>query len=265
MQYQNQKLKLQSQNTGEDAEGKPQAISYSVEIRLICGTINLLFSLLQLRINLNKSKLAGKSLWKEVWIYLDTIYFIVTILLAALLFSENLYQQYPGAFRLLESLLGLTLWTKSLYYFQLVDNISPLIHTIFFTLKSIGYFMVTYCVALFAFANAFYLLGRNQLIFDKEIKTEDRPEYSSVWGSLSTVFKLCLGEVQFSVGFQKSQAVPLWIVFVMASFVLVTHMLNMLIGIMGDSRSKYREIETQMILKNKLKFIIENWYRDAFG
>ena len=58
---------------------------------------------------------------------------------------------------------------------------------------------------------------------------------------------------------------PLWIVFVMASFVLVTHMLNMLIGIMGDSRSKYREIETQMILKNKLKFIIENWYRDAFG
>jgi hypothetical protein len=97
----------------------------------------------------------------------------------------------------------------------------------------------------------------------------EEPTYATVMGSLKQVFLLCLGQVDFisdfSTGEKHSHTYVLWLVFVMASFGLVTHMLNMLIGIMGDSRSKYREIETQMIFKNKLKFVINNWYLKAIG
>lgn len=59
---------------------------------------------------------------------------------------------------------------------------------------------------------------------------------------------MSLGEVGWTEEFGKSNTpvnkVILWITFIVSIFVLVTHMLNMLIGIMGDSRSKYREVET---------------------
>ena len=48
------------------------------------------------------------------------------------------------------------------------------------------------------------------------------------------------------------------IFFIMASFLLLVHMMNMLIAIMGDVFSKNREIEHQLQLKNKLKFVVDN-------
>jgi Na+-transporting methylmalonyl-CoA/oxaloacetate decarboxylase gamma subunit len=53
--------------------------------------------------------------------------------------------------------------------------------------------------------------------------------------------------------------------FVFASFILLVHMMNMLIAIMGDVFNKNREVEKQLQLKNKLKFVVDNQWADPFG
>jgi hypothetical protein len=53
--------------------------------------------------------------------------------------------------------------------------------------------------------------------------------------------------------------------FVMGSFILLVHMLNMLVAIMGDVFARNREVEKQLQLKNKLKFVVDNQWADPFG
>ena len=46
----------------------------------------------------------------------------------------------------------------------------------------------------------------------------------------------------------------------MAQFVLLIHMLNMLIAIMGDTFSRRNEVAEQIKIKDHLAFVIDNWY-----
>ena len=89
----------------------------------------------------------------------------------------------------------------------------------------------------------------------------------SLYGSLQYIFMLSLGELgvdQFEKG-EGTQTPYLWILFLIASFTLIVHMLNMLIAIMGETFAKSNEIEYQTKLKKKLQFVIDNWYKNALG
>ena len=52
----------------------------------------------------------------------------------------------------------------------------------------------------------------------------------------------------------------LWILFIIASFIIIIHMLNMLVAIMGNTFSLNSEIKEQVLIKAKLKFTIDNWW-----
>jgi hypothetical protein len=130
--------------------------------------------------------------------------------------------------------------------------------------------MVTLFIASFAFANAFYLLGRNQIQFD-EVSQDDVPSYATFSGAVFFIYQISLGEVyvidSFTVGNNPQQYYPLWVIFILSTFTLLVHMLNMLIAIMGETFAKYGEVREQITLKNKLKFVIDNWSlkKAAFG
>jgi len=88
-------------------------------------------------------------------------------------------------------------------------------------------------------------------------------------GSLIYIYMMTRGEVGgidlYELGDSPSHKLVLWILFILASFVLLVHLLNMLVAIMGNTFAINREVSEQNKMKSKLKFIIDNWWFDAIG
>jgi len=70
------------------------------------------------------------------------------------------------------------------------------------------------------------------------------PGYTTLMGSMQHVFLLALGEFNledYDLGGNNYDYFVLWMLFVAASFVLLIHLLNMLIAIMGESFAQNNE------------------------
>ena len=87
------------------------------------------------------------------------------------------------------SILSLTIFTRMLYYMQLVDNIAPLVNSFMQILFDIRWFLTIMLVIMFAFANSFYLIGRNQLEFEGH-----EAEYADFGGAMKYIYLTALGE-----------------------------------------------------------------------
>lgn len=163
---------------------------------------------------------------------------------------------------------------------QLVDEISPLVAIIIKIFSDITVFVFITVIFLFAFANAFYKIGLNQLEFDKieveefifedEIKLKKKmvPLYTTLMGAYKWIYYLSLGTFshkEFKFGENSNHKTILGFLFVIATFTIVVHMMSMLIAIMGDTFTQNQQVEEQLLLKGKLKFIIDNWYLNALG
>ena len=84
---------------------------------------------------------------------------------------------------------------------------------------------------------------------------------------MSHVYLLALGEFNledYDLG-DGSDNFLLWLFFVGASFFLLIHLLNMLIAIMGDTFGKFNEIKHQQTIRNHLRFVMDNQWRDPLG
>ena len=90
---------------------------------------------------------------------LDISYILLNAITSLIILSES--TEPSRSVRIFEALTALVLWTKLLYFLQLFDEISPLIQIIIKIFDDIKFFMVTLTVGVFAFSNAFWLLGRN--------------------------------------------------------------------------------------------------------
>ena len=141
--------------------------------------------------------------------------------------------------RRLEAFAALVISFKALYFAELIVKLAPIIQTILKMLSdSIG-FMFILLIVEFAFVVSFWLLGKNQLQYDSvPTENDDFPSYTSFDGACSYIYEMSLGEVggfgAYEVGAQSHQ-IPLWICFILASFTLIIHMMNMLIAIMTNT------------------------------
>ena len=132
-------------------------------------------------------------------------------------------------------------------------------------------------VSIFAFANSFYIISKNQIEFDTlppplneagEVEADYEPQpfpsYSTFPGAIRHVYLLALGEFNledYEYG-NGGSFVVLWIMFALASFLLLLHLLNMLIAIMGETFAVNNEVKQMQQLKAHLTFVIENWWID---
>ena len=73
--------------------------------------------------------------------------------------------------------------------------------------------------------------------------------YEDIAGAIWFVYYLCLGEfgkiADFDLG-KPTNATWGWVFFLLGSFLLLVHMMNMLIAKMGDVFAKNREIQYQL-------------------
>ena len=84
-------------------------------------------------------------------------------------------------------------------------------------------------------------------------------------GSLAYIRFVTLGEYEvdnYTKG-SGSQKAILIILFVIGSFVMIVVLISMLVAIMGDTFNFNRSIKNLVLMKSKLKFVIDNWHFNA--
>lgn len=64
----------------------------------------------------------------------------------------------------------------------------------------------------------------------------------------------------FSAGLEPSMYTPLIIIYVLCTFFMIVHMMNMLIAIMGEAFSENREEAAILQQRERLRFIIDKWF-----
>ena len=68
--------------------------------------------------------------------------------------------------RRIEAITAIVIWIKILYFMELVDEVSPLIRSIFKIFEDVMYFTGILTIAMFSLAFSYFMLGRNQLQYD---------------------------------------------------------------------------------------------------
>jgi hypothetical protein len=96
---------------------------------------------------------------------------------------------------------------------------------------------------------------------NEEIAT---PSYESWSGAFRNIYLLGLGDFStddYELG-DGSSTMLLWFFFIISSFLLLIHLLNMLIAIMGETFAQNNEIKKKAQIRNHLRFVLDNSWMD---
>ena len=97
------------------------------------------------------------------------------------------------------------------------------------------------------------------------------PVYSTIRGSIIFCFKLVVYLDPGLDNFDRSATYPprntmnfwLWILWTVGVFVMIIHLFNMLIGMMGNIQGQETEKRQMYSLKYKLNVVVDNWWINA--
>ena len=64
------------------------------------------------------------------------------------------------------AIISILLWIQFIQFMTLIDQIAPLVSIMFKIVSEIKVFSLIFLVVMFAYGNAFYFIGRNQIEFD---------------------------------------------------------------------------------------------------
>jgi len=152
---------------------------------------------------------------------------------------------------------------------RLVAEISPLIESVFVILNDMSYFLLIFIIGIFAFSEAFYTIGKNQAMLKEEEldnagiphnPMEYEPSYATIGGALSDTYMSALGQLDISEYGGSPMTPILYVLFILLSFIMCIHLLNMLIAIMGQSFDRNAEIADSNRKINQLEFVVNNWW-----
>ena len=152
---------------------------------------------------------------------------------------------------------------------RLVDQISPLIESIFVIMNDMFYFLLIFMIGIFAFSEGFFVIGKNQAMLKEEELDElgithdpekyPKPSYSEIGGGVSYTYMSALGQLDISE-YGGPMLPVLYFLFFLLSFIMCIHLLNMLIAIMGQSFDKNAEIADSNRKISQLEFVVNNWW-----
>lgn len=139
---------------------------------------------------------------------------------------------------------------------------APLIDIIKQIFYDIRWFVIVLVVYALMFAQSFEQLSKNQMEFDNlSEEDEEAITYSGKFDSLYYIVEMIVGEPStdgFSVG-DATQFNALIVLFVVACVTIILHFLNMLIAIMGNTFAERAEVGAQIMTKDHLRFVMDNW------
>lgn len=155
------------------------------------------------------------------------------------------------------------LYFKATYFLSLIDSVAPLIDIIFQIFFDIKWFMIVSAWFILMFAQCYDLIAKSQVKFD-HLTTEEKAalQYYGLGNALWYMIQTFLGGAStdgFYFG-DKSQQLTLKIMFFSSTFLIITHFLNMLIAIMGNTFGVRAEVQSQIMTRDHLRFVVDNFH-----
>ena len=104
------------------------------------------------------------EIFVRIWSIVDFI-IIVTNYITVI----NMFTPFgTDKIRLVEAVLILMQWFKSMYYMRLVTEIAPLVESIFVIMNDMLYFLLIFVIGIMAFSEAFFIIGKNQVMLAED-------------------------------------------------------------------------------------------------
>lgn len=215
-----------------------------------------------------QTKYLKKGIFTNMWAYVDFLGCIGSIYVSICIFfncgieysrPKTAWQHY----RVCAAVVCILIMSKSLYFLKLNDKIAPLIFIMVKIIQDIRFFMYVFFIIQFSFMVAFYLIGQVQV--EQVPDKKDDVRYASVGGAFQYMWYISIGELSaddnlFAITDSTWTQAILWALFVLATFLVLIHMLNMLIAVMTETFTVNNENEQATRLKEHLRFVVDNWW-----
>ena len=112
----------------------------------------------------------------RIWSITDFVIIICNILV-----FTKIFVNVPLSFiRIVEAILIILIWFKSLYYMRLVGAIAPLVDSIFVIMREMLYFLLIFIIGIIVLSEAFYIIGNNQNTLGKELASCTDAQYDDL-------------------------------------------------------------------------------------
>ena len=157
---------------------------------------------------------------------------------------------------------------------KLMDEIAPFVEIIIRIVVDIYYFLIVVVVSLIFFGCSFYLIAQNQV--DVDGADENDIPYFTLGGCFWYMYLVLLGagEVDAFALSRKDESGSnqngtqegiLQFLYILSTFMLLIHLLNMLIAMMGETFGNFNEIKAQIKVRDHLSFVMDNWYLNGLS
>jgi len=160
-----------------------------------------------------------------------------------------------GKVNVLGSFACLLLWVKLFYWMRVFKPFSAFIRIITEIIFDIRVFMIMLVLCLAAFANVLIILDNNR-------ESDDEKSIESLTGFIffdALVHAYLTGLGDFSKdNYAISDPVVVWIMFLLATFLVMLVFMNMLIAMMGETFGRITAIQEQSTLKELCQMIDDN-------
>lgn len=156
------------------------------------------------------------------------------------------------------------LFLKASYFLSLLDPVAPLVDIIFQIFFDMKYFVLVLLILTFMIALCFQLIASLQIDFDniseEDLEATPIPYMTikpAIWYGVQFMFGGASSD-PFFLGDAK-QANLLEGLYFFANFLIVLHLLNMLIAIMGSTFGNREEVGHLIMKRDHLRFVMDNW------
>jgi hypothetical protein len=155
---------------------------------VVLAALNVLSALYLLQSVWKQFSHIGFIMFFNQWCVLNIVFCVLTSWVSIMLFqnrksvsigldAESAQIDKIRRFRTVEAFLSILIWNKSIYFMTLSNRMAPLVAIIFKILSDIVNFMIVLAILGLSFALSFYLVGINQVQFDKIEDQGDFPLY----------------------------------------------------------------------------------------
>jgi len=224
----------------DDSDGKWRAAAFIFAIILI------VFQTFFVAVEINQILKNWKGYLTSFWNIVDISSIVFNYTLLIMVLSENQNNNVENAFAGFAVFL---LWVRLFYLLRVFESTAYLVSMITAIIIDMKYFMLALLVAILAFGNAYFILGRNS--------EEDNFTGNNIWEAFIYAVRTGLGDFNVD-GFGTSDELLIWIIFFINTIIVVIIVLNLVIAIMGDTFGKVQETQEATKLQEFASIIREN-------
>ena len=224
----------------------------------VLGSIILIFNVYWAYVEFTQMIFHKIGYFKSFWNLLDLSSVIMNTAVVIMEFSGASFNNINRV----SAVSVLILYFKVFYYLRIFFETGYQVRMIIEIVVNMRNFAVVFMLAVFAFGNSYYILGRNSNVANFS--------GNDIAAAFIYSWKTGLGATETS-GFNTRDEEVLWIIYVINLIIVPVMLLNFLVAIMGDTFSKVKQTQefatlqelTQMIQENEFLFSRKRTFRNA--